>query len=46
MMHGKHAPSNIKNEWFDLNVSQVFNFKEECKQCEEILKALHDNPFI
>lgn len=46
MMHGRHASSNIKNEWFDLSVSQVINFKNECKQCEEILKALKENPFI
>ena len=46
MMHGKHTSSNIKNEWFDLTVSQVLNFKNECKQCEEILKALEENPFI
>ena len=46
MMHVRHASSNIKNEWFDLNVSQVINFKNECKQCEEILKALEENPFI
>lgn len=46
MLHGRHAASNVKNEWFDLNVSQVINFKNECKQCEEILKALQENPFI
>jgi len=46
MLHGRHAASNVKNEWFDLTVSQVINFKNECKQCEEILKALQENPFI
>lgn len=46
MMHGRHASSNVKNEWFDLSVSEVINFKNECKQYEEILKALQDNPFI
>lgn len=46
MMHGRHASSNVKNEWFDLSVSEVINFKNECKQCEDILKALRDNPFI
>ena len=46
MMHGRHASYNVKNEWFDLSVSEVINFKNECKQCEEILKALQDNPFI
>jgi hypothetical protein len=46
MLHNRHAASNVKNEWFDLSVSEVLNFKNECKQCEEILKALQDNPFI
>ena len=46
MLHGRHATSNVKNEWFDLSVSEVINFKNECKQCEEILKVLRDNPFI
>jgi hypothetical protein len=46
MLHGRHATSNVKNEWFDLSVSEVLNFKNECKQCEEILKVLQDNPFI
>ena len=46
MMHIRHTPSNVKNEWFDLTVSEVNNFKNECKKCEEILKAIKDNPFI
>lgn len=46
MMHGRHTSSNIKNEWFNMTVSEVYNFKNECKQCEEILKALEENPFI
>ena len=46
MMHARHASSKIKNEWFDLSTNEVYNFKNECKQCEEILKALQDNPFI
>ena len=46
MMHGRHASSNVKNEWFDLSVSEVINFKNECKQCDEVLKALQDNPFL
>ena len=46
MLHARHAASNIKNEWFDLSVSDVLNFKNDCMKCEEILKALNDNPFI
>jgi hypothetical protein len=46
MLHGRHVASNVKNEWFDLSVSEVCNFKNECKKCEELLKILQDNPFI
>ena len=46
MMHARHASSNIKNEWFDLTAEEVINFKNECMQCEKILEALKDNPFI
>ena len=46
MMHVKHTSSNIKNEWFDLTVDQVINFKNECKKCEDILNSLKDNPFL
>jgi len=46
MMHARHASSNVKNEWFDLSVAEVINFKNECRECEKIIEALKDNPFI
>jgi hypothetical protein len=46
MLHARHATSNVKNEWFELTAYQVANFKNECKECENILKVLQDNPFI
>jgi hypothetical protein len=46
MMHAKHTSSNVKNEWFDLTVQEVLNFKNECGECEKILEVLKDNPFI
>lgn len=46
MMHAKHTSSNIKNEWFDLTVQEVLNFKNECGECEKILEVLKDNPFL
>ena len=46
MMHAKHTSSNVKNEWFDLTVQEVLNFKNECEECEKILEVLKDNPFI
>ena len=46
MLHFRHKKSNIKNEWFDLTVSQVINFKQECKDCENLIKSLKDNPYF
>ena len=46
MMHARHAPSNVKNEWFNLTAHEVSKFKEECEECEKILKSLQNNPFI
>ena len=46
MMHARHAPSNVKNEWFDLTPQEVLNFKNDCEECERILKSMKDNPFI
>lgn len=46
MMHCKNNISHVKNEWFDLTVDQVLNFKKDCAWCDNALKALKDNPFI
>ena len=46
MMHARHTTSNVKNEWFDLTPQEVSNFKNDCEECERILKSLKDNPFI
>lgn len=46
MMHIKYNLSKIKNEWFDLTLEQVIKFKDNCKECENIIKSLVDNPFF
>lgn len=46
MMHGRYSHSNVRNEWFDLNVEQVLKFNEECEKCEKIINALKNNPFF
>lgn len=46
MMHFKYKTNKVKNEWFDLNVSQVVNFKNECEKCSNIIEILKDNPFF
>ena len=45
-MHVRHASSNVKNEWFDMTVDEVINFKNECKHCEDLIKPLLNNPFF
>lgn len=46
MMHIKYGSSRVKNEWFDLTVEQVVNFRKYCDECEATLEVLKDNPFI
>lgn len=46
MMHARYGSSRVKNEWFDLTVEQVVNFRKNCNVCEEIFICLKDNPFI
>ena len=47
MLHKRHAASNVKNEWFDMTVEEVYNFKNECKHCEDLIKPLiESNPFF
>ena len=32
MMHIKYSTSNVKNEWFNLTLEQVINFKKNCNE--------------
>lgn len=45
-LHSKYLPYKIKNEWFGLNDEQVIDFKKECKEIEDMIEALKDNPFF
>lgn len=46
MMHQKHCSDKKMNEWFYLDSEGVNNFKKDCEECEETIKALKDNPFF
>ena len=46
MMHIKYSTSNVKNEWFNLTLDQVVNFRKNCNECEETLQVLKENPYI
>lgn len=44
-LHLKFCPEKKRNEWFNLNVNDVIDFKQHCRMCEEQANALKDNPF-
>lgn len=45
LLHTKLYPKQKRNEWFILNISDIVDFKEYCKNIEEQAIALKDNPF-
>lgn len=46
MLHGKFANKQKLNEWFKLECNDVINFKTICKETNNILLSLMDNPFF
>ena len=44
-LHLKFYPKQKHNEWFNLNVDDVINFKEHCKFFEDTARTLEENPF-
>ena len=45
LLHTKFYPKQKRNEWFNLNVKDIVNFKEICDDIMEQAYALKDNPF-
>lgn len=45
-LHRKYQHKKIMNEWFELNDSDVFSFEEVCKNIEDIVKIMGNNPFF
>lgn len=46
MLHSKYSNKKELNEWFNLDVYEVTHFKETCKEIENIIECLSDNPFF
>ena len=44
-LHLKFYPKQKRNEWFNLGYEDVVKFKEYCKEIENNIEALKDNPF-
>lgn len=45
-LHARHAYQRINNEWFDLNLNDVTNFKQECEKLDQIFDQLKETPFF
>jgi len=43
-LHNLYKHKNVKNEWFNLDISDVANFIENCEKIEENFESLKDNP--
>lgn len=46
MLHTKYKNKQILNEWFELELCDVVNFKQTCKDLENIIESLLENPFF
>ena len=46
MLHSRFANKNELNEWFNLEAKDVGQFINICKETEDIIKSLLDNPFF
>ena len=44
-LHLKFCPKNKRNEWIELEINDVVNFKLYCEEIEKQAHALKDNPF-
>jgi len=34
-MHRKYCGKNIKNEWFEMDISNIVSFKDDCKKFDD-----------
>ena len=46
MLHARFASKNVLNEWFDLTAHEVAQFTNICKETEDIIECMLDNPFF
>ena len=46
MLHLKFGNARKKGEWFEMNCDDIIHFRDKCKECEDILLSLKDNPYM
>ena len=45
-LHNKSNNKGEHGEWFRLDINYIISFKETCKEFEQIIDVLKDNPFF
>lgn len=45
-LHDHYKGYNVSGEWYELSDEDVLGFENECKQIEDMIISLKDNPFI
>lgn len=46
MLHNRFNQYNVLNEWYELPDDIVLNFLNICKDTDNVIKSLLDNPFF
>lgn len=46
MLHKKYGNYKVLNEWFNLKLDDVVNFKKTCTELEMTIRSLKDNVFF
>lgn len=45
-LHHRFCGNKILNEWFNLSDEDAGKFKQYCKEIEDIIEVMKDNPFF
>lgn len=46
MLHAKFMSKRVMNEWFNLTIDDIKQFKETCIKLNETINCLKENPFF
>ena len=46
MLHVKYAQYRVHGEWFELPENDIIHFEDSCKDIDDKIEALKNNPFF
>ena len=46
MLHNKFKDKNVIGEWFEMNGEDIRDFKESCRNFQNIIDSLKENPYF